>query len=154
MRRGRHARQATSDHHNQETTMSKLLMMAALAPYGNCELFSVRTVEGGLRQITHFDTGQPAGDTGCFFGGCFVGAGFQQTDQIFEDPVTATIVLASSCDPLGTNRSGDQIYAMRPNGDALRQLADVSGVTNGPDGSVRVELPGPFAYSYSAPRRR
>jgi hypothetical protein len=36
---------------------------------------------------------------------------------------------------------------MRPDGDGLRQLTDASGFTTNPDGSFRVEMPGPFAYS-------
>jgi hypothetical protein len=35
---------------------------------------------------------------------------------------------------------------MRSDGSGLRQLTDAAGLTTNPDGSVRVELPGPFAY--------
>jgi hypothetical protein len=46
--------------------------------------------------------------------------------------------------PFGT---ADQIFAIRPDGSGLRQLTDAAGVTTNPDGSFRVELPGPYAYS-------
>ena len=36
---------------------------------------------------------------------------------------------------------------MRPDGAGIRQLTDAAGFTNNQDGSIRVELPGPFAYS-------
>lgn len=65
----------------------------------------------------------------------------------FQDPVTRTVVFYSSCDPLGTNPAGGQLFAMRPNGSRLRQLTDVRGLTTGADGLITVELPGPFAYS-------
>jgi hypothetical protein len=77
--------------------------------------------------------------------------GLQQTDQIAQDQVTKAVVFASSCDPLGTNPFGSQIFSMRPDGSALRQLTDAAGFTSNPDGSIRVELPGPFAYSGARP---
>jgi hypothetical protein len=57
------------------------------------------------------------------------------------------VVFDTNCDPLGANRLGYQLFAMRPEGDGLCQLTDASGVTTESDGSFRVELPGPFAYS-------
>ncbi len=36
---------------------------------------------------------------------------------------------------------------MRPDGSGLRQLTAARGRTIGADGTLRVELPGPFAYS-------
>jgi hypothetical protein len=60
--------------------------------------------------------------------------------------VTDAVVFASNCDPLGANPLGAQIFAMRPDGRGLRQLTDAAGFTTNPDGSFRVELPGPFAY--------
>jgi len=109
---------------------------------GNCQLFSIGTLEQGLRQLTHFQSdGRSA--SGCRFGpppGCTMGA-------VFQDPVTRTVVFYSSCDPLGTNPDGGQLFAMRPNGSRLRQLTDARGLTTGADGLITVELPGPFAYS-------
>jgi hypothetical protein len=61
--------------------------------------------------------------------------------------VTKAVVFDSNCDPLGANRLGYQLFAIRPDGDGLRQLTDASGFTTNLDGSFRVEFPGPFAYS-------
>jgi hypothetical protein len=61
--------------------------------------------------------------------------------------VTKAVVFDSSCDPFDSNPFSDQAFAMRPDGSGLRQLTDAAGFTTNPDGSIRVELPGPFAYS-------
>jgi hypothetical protein len=61
--------------------------------------------------------------------------------------VTKAVVFESSCDPLDANPNGGQLFAMRPDGFGLRQLTDAAGIATSPDGSFRVELPGPFAYS-------
>jgi hypothetical protein len=61
--------------------------------------------------------------------------------------VTKAVVFDTNCDPLGANTQGYQLFAMRPDGSGLRQLTDASGFATNPDGSIRVELPGPFAYS-------
>jgi hypothetical protein len=61
--------------------------------------------------------------------------------------VTKAIVFESTCDRFHVNPFGDQLFAMRPDGGGLRQLTDASGMTTNPDGSFRVELPGPYAYS-------
>ena len=63
------------------------------------------------------------------------------------DPVTGTLVFESSCDPFGTNPFGQALFAMRPDGTGLRQLTTLRGMTTDPDGTVHVEMPGPFAYS-------
>ncbi len=70
---------------------------------------------------------------------------------ILQDPVTNAVVFASSCDPFGTNPDGAQLFAMQPDGHGLRQLTDAAGFATNPDGSIRVELPGPFAYSAPVP---
>jgi hypothetical protein len=56
-------------------------------------------------------------------------------------------VFDSSCDPLGANPFGCQLFAMRPDGSGLRHLTDAPGLTEYPDRSTRVELTGPFDYS-------
>jgi hypothetical protein len=61
--------------------------------------------------------------------------------------VTKAVVFESTCDPFHANPFGGQLFAMRPDGSGLRQLTDASGMTTNPDGSIRVELPGPYAYS-------
>jgi hypothetical protein len=111
-------------------------------PLENCQMFSVNTLGRGLHQVTHFNSGSAVGGAGCRSGGCGVG-GF----AVFQDPVTKAVVFDSSCDPLGANPYGGQILAMRPDGLGLRQLTDAAGFTSNPDGRIRVELPGPFAYS-------
>ena len=40
---------------------------------------------------------------------------------------------------------------MRPDGTGLRQLTNARGMTTDPDGTVHVELPGPFAYAHRGP---
>jgi hypothetical protein len=114
-------------------------------PSENCQLFSIDRVGGHLRQVTRFREGARS------VNGCSnlpppgAGCNVQVTTQ---DPVTRTIVFQSSCDPLGTNPiGGSQIFAMRPDGSRLRQLTDTRGVVMGTDGSLTVELPGPWAYS-------
>jgi len=66
--------------------------------------------------------------------------------------VTGTIVFDTTLDALKTSPgvpfgTVDQIFAIRPDGSGLRQLTDAAGFTVNPDGSIRVEIPGPFAYS-------
>jgi cysteine-rich repeat protein len=122
-------------------------------PQGNCQIFSVDTRGGGLRQVTRFNQGlSPPPVPGCYGGtppACSVGDGYYRV--IFRDPVTEAVVFSSSCDPFGANPNGGQIFAMRPDGRGLRQLTNAAGITTNPNGSVRVELPGPFAYSGARP---
>jgi hypothetical protein len=68
-----------------------------------------------------------------------------------QDKVTGAVVFEGSCDPLHANPYGEQVFAMSRDGHGLRQLTDAAGFTENPDGSIRVELAGPFAYS-SGPR--
>ena len=70
----------------------------------------------------------------------------------FLDRITGTVLFSSSCDPVGGNPFGDQLFAMRPDGTGLRQLTNARGMTTDPDGTVHVELPGPVVY-YSAQTR-
>src|SRR5262249_14210142 len=117
-------------------------------PSGNCQIFSIDTLNGsGLRQITHFNPGSPVPSNvlACFMNGppeCPVG-----WQLGVQDPLTKAVVFDSACDPLHTATYGGQLFAMRPDGSGLRQLTDAAGFTTNPDGSIRVELPGPFAYS-------
>ena len=55
------------------------------------------------------------------------------------------VVLESSCDPFSTNPNGGQVFAMNPDGTRLRQLTATRGFATEADGTVDVELPGPFA---------
>jgi cysteine-rich repeat protein len=115
-------------------------------PDGFCQIFSMNTQAGGLRQVTHLNSRvcPPRLGQGCFQ---VNGIGYGYYRIVFQDPVTEAVIFDSACDPLGANRDGDQLFAMRPDGSGLRQLTGTSGITTNPDGSIRVELPGPFAYS-------
>jgi hypothetical protein len=115
-------------------------------PHGNCQIFSIGTLGSGLRQLTHVNPGGSVGPSPSCWDqvppSCSFGFG-----GVFQDPVTNTLVFNSQCDLLHANPLGDQVFAMRPDGLGLRQLTDVAGYTSNPDGSIRVELAGPFAYS-------
>jgi hypothetical protein len=107
-----------------------------------CQLFSINKLGGDLRQLTHLPSdGRPfigcnfAFDTACSISG------------VFLDPITGTVLIKSSCDPVGGNPFGDQLFAMRLDGTGLRQLTNARGMTTDPDGTVHVEMPGPIAYS-------
>jgi len=125
----------------------RVFFTASADPFGanpseNCQLFSIDRVGGHLRQVTRFR------EVDRSVAGCSnvpPGCNIQVTTQ---DPVTRTVVFQSSCDPLGTTpNGGSQIFAMQPDGSRLRQLTDTRGVVWGTDGSLTVELPGPWAYS-------
>ncbi len=60
------------------------------------------------------------------------------------------MLFQSSCDPVGANPFGAQVFAMRPDGTGLRQLTNARGTTTDPDGTVHVELSGPAAYAFPA----
>ena len=112
-------------------------------PSANCQIFSIDTQGTDLRQLTHFSQGgHSAFGCGTFGGlppGCVVEAPRQE-------PTTRVLVFPSSCDPLeGANPNGEQVFAMYPDGTGLQQLTNTSGFTTEADGTVDVELPGPFA---------
>src|SRR5262249_40681986 len=115
-------------------------------PDGYCQIFSTNSSGTGLRQVTHLNSRvcRPLYGPGCAQP---QGIGYGYYRLIFQDPVTESVVFDSNCDPLGTNPLGYQLFAMRPDGDGLRQLSEASGLTTNPDGSIRVALPGPFGYS-------
>jgi cysteine-rich repeat protein len=120
-------------------------------PYGICQLFSVGVRAGVPRQITHLDSGARGPNAGCFLPS---GIGYGLYRALAQDPVTGAIVFDTTTDALKlrtTSGAGaDQIFAIRPDGRGLRQLTEAGGVTTDPGGSVRVELPGPYAYSGSS----
>ena len=118
-------------------------------PTSTCQLFSVGALGGDLQQLTSFTDPEPS-QYGCALGalqpplGCVTvpNNGYAPS----QDARTGTLVFASSCDPFGTNPNGGQLFAMRPDGTGLRQLTDDPPVKTDPDGSVTVELPGPYTY--------
>jgi hypothetical protein len=112
-------------------------------PTANCQLFSISRLGTGLRQLTSFSQGGPT-DNGCFGGpppGCSLGG------LNAQDGRTKALVFDSTCDPLGTNPYGRQLFAMRPDGSGLRQLTTARGRTLEPDGTVSVQYVGHWSYS-------
>jgi hypothetical protein len=134
-----------------DTTRQRAFLVASADPLGtnptqNCQLFSIDTLGGQLRQVTHFHEGDHS------VNGCIavagVGAGCAINDAR-EDAETGDIVFDSSCDPFGMNPFGDQCFTMRGDGSRLRTLTHTKGVVSYPDGSVTTELTGAWDYSTS-----
>jgi cysteine-rich repeat protein len=119
-----------------------------------CQLFSVDTEGSHLRQVTHL----PWDGREIFPGQKGLPCLRRLTDvratcglsRVFHDPVSGTVLFQSSCDPVGQNPFGDQVFAMRLNGTGLRQLTSARGMTTDPDGTLHVELPGPVASAFRA----
>jgi hypothetical protein len=113
-------------------------------PRNHCQWFSAGVLGGDLRQITFFGGTAPGCDcldTTCAPPSC---TGIGSTPSI--DWSTGSIVFGSTCDPFGTNPTlAGQIFAVRPDGTGLRQLTGTRGIEEGADGSLHVELAGPFA---------
>lgn len=109
-------------------------------PSRTCQIFSIDTLGRRLRQLTKFNNPSATGCRDLTLPGCHVAGAFQ-------DPVTGTVVFYSSCDPFGTNPAGGQIFAMHPNGSRLRQLTHTGAMVTHADGSLVVELPGPWSYA-------
>ena len=116
-------------------------------PSKNCQVFSVDRIGGDMRQLTQFGEA-PHSMNGCYFGrrgtGCVV-------YKLSQDSRTRRLIFYSSCDPLGTNPLGAQVFAMRPDGSELRQLTHTRGLMTEADGTFIGELPGPIAYGPHSP---
>ena len=124
----------------------RVLFEASANPNGEnpaevCQFFSVNERGSDLRQLTHLPSdGRPSN-------GCNIG--FEKQCSITYaslNPSTGTVLFGSSCDPMGGNPFGEQVFAMRPDGSGLRQLTATRGTTTDPDGTVHVEMPGPVAF--------
>ncbi len=111
-------------------------------PSLNCQVFSIDRLGRDQRQLTNFRETERS-VVGCSGQarprGCSVAA-------VWQDPRSRTLFFHSSCDPLGTNPNGGQIFAMQPDGSGLRQLTDSRGLVREADGTYSGELPGPWAY--------
>ncbi len=127
----------------------QVLIAASANPFGEnpgeiCQLFTISTRGDHLRQLTHLPWDGRRTEQGCVFNapGCGI---FELSPAV--DQVTGTVLFESSCDPVGANPFGDQLFAMRPDATGLRQLTSARGMTTDPDGTLHVEVAGPFAYS-------
>jgi len=111
-------------------------------PSNNCQLFSIDRLGRNLRQLTNF--GELAHATaGCTFD---VQPRECAISTLYQDRRTRALIFYSSCDPLGTNPKGGQIFAIQPDGTGLRQLTASRGLVREAAGVYLGELPGPWAY--------
>jgi hypothetical protein len=135
----------------------RVFFAASADPFGEnrdelCQLFSINERGGGLRQLTHLPSDSRASSRvslGCItLPGVELACGIDVPDwnSIAPDPVTGSVLFGSSCDPVGRNPFGDQLFAMRRDGTGLRQLTAARGREMLPDGTLRVELIGQYAY--------
>jgi len=121
----------------------RVLFIASADPLGenpdnNCEFFSIDWIGTDLRQLPHIGEGEQRSCDSFGPGeGCSI-------TLVRVDPLTGWVTFDSDCDPFGTNPNGDQIFTMRPDGSGLRQLTATRGMTTEADGTVSVELPGPW----------
>jgi hypothetical protein len=129
----------------------RVIFLASANPTGEnpaeiCQIFSVdKEAFHPPRQLTHLPSdGRPA--AGCRYSSFGTACDIV---NVFLDRITGTVLFLSSCDPVGGNPFGDQLFAMRPDGTGLRELTATRGMTTDPDGTVHVELPGPVVYSIS-----
>jgi hypothetical protein len=109
------------------------------------QVFSIDIFGRRLRQLTRL----PGAPVPC---GRFVDV--FTCDQIVgvQDPVTDAIVFAAPCGGLRASTFAGQLFAVAPDGrSGVRQLTTAGGCVTNDDGSVTVEMPGPFGYS--APSR-
>jgi hypothetical protein len=172
-KRGRQISQLThlgsSDTRPRSLTRNERLVLFTTAanPFGTnpgnrCELFSMNIRGGGMKQVTNFnhDPAIPADQIkngkGCSTGGdfgCTIG-------KVLLDPRTKALVFMSNCDLLGTGVSGEQAFAMWPDGSGLTQITHAAGcrgvckvdpLTTLP---TSVELPGYMSYAPVPPRKR
>lgn len=125
---------------------NRVFFEASADPFGTnpgayCQIFSVNTRGSDLRQLTRLreEDGRPSTQ------GCFDPLGTCSIDRYFADPRTGAVTFASSCDPVGRNPHGDQVFSMRPDGSGLRQLTTARGIEINPDGTMHVELPSPVS---------
>jgi hypothetical protein len=134
----------------------RVFFTASANPFGEnpaeiCQVFSMNRFGKDLRQLTNLPSnGRPY--SGCWPGGPGRGNACSMSYwNTVVDRVTGIVLFGSSCDPVGGNPVGDQLFAMRPDGSGLRQLTATRGRTIDPDGTVHVEMPGPIAYPVARP---
>lgn len=111
-------------------------------PTENCQIFSLDPFGRTLHQVTSFKERAAHAANGCVGGprgsGCaliFQWWGLNPS----QDQRTGTIYFMSTCDPVGQNPDGWQLFAIQPDGSDLQQLTHVSGRVRTADGSITVE---------------
>ena len=112
-------------------------------PTANCQLFSISVLGSGLRQLTRFREGDEPSVNGCYSGpppGCSIG-------YLQEDPGARSLVFTSQCFSSRPGHVGMDLVTVRRNGSRLRPLTATRGMVEHDDGSVEVEMVGPWAYS-------
>jgi hypothetical protein len=136
----------------------RVYFTASADPFGtnpteNCQIFSIDPMGRDLRQLTFFRENAAHAATGCLGGprgqGCRIDFNWA-LGQRSQDPQTGAIFFRSSCDPLGQNPNGGQLFSMQPDGSGLRQLSNAPGAVRAADGTVEVETVDTF---WSAPYR-
>ncbi len=116
-------------------------------PSNNCQIFSVASLGGDLRQLTQFHETDHA-TTPCLFSGRRpYGCNILPLFPLARDADTGALLFRSTCDPFGTNPNGSQYFVMGADGAGLRQLTSTRGLVTEADGTVIGELPDPAAYS-------
>jgi hypothetical protein len=95
--------------------------------------------DGRLNLVCGNSNGLPGVELAC-------GIEIPYANSIAPDPVTGSVLFGSNCDPVSGNPFGDQLFAMRRDGTGLRQLTAARGREMLPDGTLRVELIGQYAY--------
>jgi hypothetical protein len=124
----------------------RVYFTASADPFGsnpseNCQIFSIDPIDRDLRQLTFFRESAPHARNGCFSGlrpdGCRIDFTFALSKPS-QNP-QGTIFFKSSCNPLGQNPNGWQVFAIQPDGSGLRQLTKARGAVRAADGTVEVE---------------
>src|SRR5262249_24376388 len=124
-------------------------LVASADPFGSNpmqrpQVFAVDTLGRHLRQVTQFHDIDPARECG---GLPPLSACGTATQTGVQDPRGRTVVSDSSCDLFNTGTLGEQLFAIDSHTFRIVQLTAARGCVVAPDGSITVEMPGPFAYS-------
>ena len=121
-------------------------------PSHDCQMFSMEPLSRDLRQGTFFHEGADHW-AACFGGrrpnGCRID--FPVAALGAQQPVTGTIYFRSTCDPLGLNPNGAQLFAIQRDGTGLRQVTNARGFVQGADRTAEVDMV-EYLWTYSPPR--
>src|SRR5262249_49223125 len=137
-----------------DAVRQRIFFTASADPFGqnpseDCQIFSIDRNGADLQQLTFFHEAEHS-QTGCVFDSR---PRASATLVFGQDRRTGTVLLYSSCAPLGTNPNGGQIFAVEANGSGLRQLTAAQGFTFRPDRSSHAEIPSHWAYGPYGIRR-